>query len=100
VPGSKIVGVLIDPNYQEAEAQSKEVLEAAEKINQRIHIARAGNDGDLEAAFEPLASAQADSLLVCADPFFDTRSERSSDSRPNTEYRLSISFANMPREAA
>jgi len=76
VPGSKIVGVLIDPNYQEAEAQAKEVREAADKINQRIEIARAGNDGELEVAFKALASAQTDSLLVCADPFFDTRSER------------------------
>jgi putative ABC transport system substrate-binding protein len=76
VPGTKIVGVLIDPNYQEAEAQSKEVREAADKINQPIQIALAGSDGELESAFESLAKAQADALLVCADPFFDTRSDR------------------------
>jgi putative tryptophan/tyrosine transport system substrate-binding protein len=76
VPGTKVVGVLIDPNYQEAGAQSRELREAAGKINQRIHIAHAGNDGELELAFEALIQAQADAFLVCSDPFFDTRSDR------------------------
>jgi putative ABC transport system substrate-binding protein len=76
VPGSKIVGVLIDPNYQEAEAQSKEVREAAGKLGERIQIALAGNDGELESAFESLVQARAEALLVCSDPFFDTRSDR------------------------
>jgi putative ABC transport system substrate-binding protein len=76
VPGTKVVGVLIDANYQEAEAQSKELREAAGKINQRIHIALAGNDGELESAFETLIQAHADAFLVCSDPFFDTRSDR------------------------
>jgi putative tryptophan/tyrosine transport system substrate-binding protein len=76
VPGSKMVGVLIDPNYQEAEAQTKEVREAAGKLDERIQIALAGNDGQLESAFESLVQARADALLVCSDPFFDTRSDR------------------------
>jgi putative tryptophan/tyrosine transport system substrate-binding protein len=76
VPGTKLVGVLIDPNYQEAQAQAQELREAAGRINQRIHIAFAGNDSELELAFETLVQAQADAVLVCADPFFDTRGDR------------------------
>jgi putative tryptophan/tyrosine transport system substrate-binding protein len=76
VPDTKIVGVLIDPNYQEAEAQARELREAAGKINQRIHIAFAGNDSELESAFETIVQAQADAFLVCSDPFFDTRGDR------------------------
>jgi putative ABC transport system substrate-binding protein len=76
VPGTKLVGVLIDPNYQESEAQAQEVQEAAGKINQRIHIALVKSDGELEQAFETLVQARADALLVCADPFFDTRRDR------------------------
>jgi putative tryptophan/tyrosine transport system substrate-binding protein len=75
-PGTKLVGVLIDPNYQEAEAQAQELREAAGRIDQRIHIAFAGNDSELESAFETLVQAQADAVLVCADPFFDTRADR------------------------
>jgi putative ABC transport system substrate-binding protein len=76
VPSTKVVGVLIDPNYQEAEAQSRELREAAGKINQRIHIAFASNDSELELAFEAIVQAQADAFLVCSDPFFDTRGDR------------------------
>jgi putative ABC transport system substrate-binding protein len=76
VPGAKAVGVLIDPNYQEAEAQARELREAAGTLGQRILIARAGSDKELEAAFETLARERVDALLVAAAPFFDTRRER------------------------
>ncbi len=76
VPGTKVVGVLIDPNFQEAEAQARELHDAAGKISQRIHIAYARNDGELNLAFEALVQERADTLLVTADPFFDTRQDR------------------------
>jgi len=76
IPNAKIVGVLIDPKYQEAEAQEQELREAADKINLRIQIVFAKNDSDLDAAFVDLINARVDVLLVCADPFFDTRGER------------------------
>src|ERR1700720_169284 len=44
MPGAKVVGVLINPNYQEAEAQARELRDAAGTIGQRIHIAYAGSD--------------------------------------------------------
>ena len=75
VPATKMVGVLIDPNYQEAQAQARELNDASHQINQSIHIEFAKSDGQLETAFEALARAGIDSLLVCADPFFDTRRE-------------------------
>jgi putative tryptophan/tyrosine transport system substrate-binding protein len=76
VPGTKVVGVLIDPNYQESEAQARELRDAAGTISQRIHIAYAKNDGELELAFATLVQERADALLVSADPFFDTRRDR------------------------
>jgi putative ABC transport system substrate-binding protein len=76
VPGSKAVGVLIDPNYQEAEAQARELREAAATIGQPIHIAYAKSDAELELAFGTLVREGADALLVGADPFFDTRRDR------------------------
>jgi putative tryptophan/tyrosine transport system substrate-binding protein len=76
VPGAKLVGVLIDPNYQEAEAQERELRDAASKIDQQIHIAYGKNDVELELALDALVQARADALLVCADPFFDTRRDR------------------------
>ena len=76
MPGAKVVGVLINPNYQEAEAQARELRDAAGTIGQRIHIAYAGSDAELEPTFETLVRERADALLVGADPFFDTRRDR------------------------
>ncbi len=76
VPGAKLVGVLIDPNYQEAEAQARELRDMAGTIDQRIHIANARNEEELDLAFATLVRERADALLVSADPFFDTRRDR------------------------
>ena len=76
VPGAKVVGVLIDPNYHQAEVQAQELRDAARTINQRIFIAYAKNDGGLQSAFEALVRERADALLVSANPFFDTRRDR------------------------
>jgi putative tryptophan/tyrosine transport system substrate-binding protein len=76
VPGAKAVGVLIDPYYQEAEAQARELREAAGTIGQPIRIAYAKTDSELELAFGTLVREGAEALLVGADPFFDTRRDR------------------------
>jgi putative ABC transport system substrate-binding protein len=75
LPSAKIVGVMIDPNYQVAEAQARELREAAATLGQRIHFAYAGSDQQLESAFEALIREQVDALLVAAAPFLDTRRE-------------------------
>jgi putative ABC transport system substrate-binding protein len=76
VPNAAVFGVLINPNYQEAEAQSREVQDAARAIGRQIQIANAGNDRELETAFAALVRQRASALLVSADPFFDTRRDR------------------------
>jgi putative tryptophan/tyrosine transport system substrate-binding protein len=73
VPNAAVFGVLINPNYQEAEAQSREVQDAARAIGRQVQIANAGNDRELEAAFAALVQQRVPALLVSADPFFDTR---------------------------
>jgi len=74
-PRAAVVGVLIDPNYQQAEDQAREVREAAKALDLQIEIAYAGKDQELELAFA-LAQRDAAALLVTADPFFDTRRDR------------------------
>jgi len=76
VPGAKVVGALINPNYQVAEAQAQELRSAASTIGLGLHITYAKNDAELESALEALVREQADVLLVSADPFFDTRRDR------------------------
>ncbi len=76
VPTAAVFGVLIDPNYHEAEEQAREVLEASQTLGKRIEIVYAGNDRDLELAFSSLIERKASVLLVTSDPFFDTRRDR------------------------
>ena len=48
-PRAAVVGVLIDPNYQQAEDQARELREAAKALNLQIEIALAGKDQELES---------------------------------------------------
>jgi ABC-type uncharacterized transport system substrate-binding protein len=68
-----VFGVLINPNFQGAEAQSRELQEAGRAIGRSIQIVNAGNDQELEAAFVTFGQRGAAALLVAADPFFVTR---------------------------
>jgi putative tryptophan/tyrosine transport system substrate-binding protein len=76
LPDAKNVGVLINPHYLDAAAQVHEIQDAAATINQRIHIVYGADDAELGMAFDTLVREQVDSLLVTADPFFDTRRDR------------------------
>ena len=76
VPSAAAFGVLINPNNPEAEAQSRDVQQAGREIGRQIQIANAVNDRELETAFGTLVQQRAAALLVCADPFFDTRRDR------------------------
>jgi putative tryptophan/tyrosine transport system substrate-binding protein len=75
-PGVPLIGALINPNFSPAARQLQQLEEAARAISQRIVIAKASNDDALEAAFASLVREGAGSLLVAADPYFDTRRDR------------------------
>jgi putative tryptophan/tyrosine transport system substrate-binding protein len=76
VPGVPLVGVLLNPSFPPAERQLQDIEEAARSVDQRIVIAKAGTDAELDAAFATLIKASVGGLLVGADPYFDTRRER------------------------
>ncbi len=50
-PGVSLIGALINPNFSPASRQLQQIEEAARAISQRIVIAKAGNDDQLEDAF-------------------------------------------------
>ena len=76
VPGAAVLGVLLNPNFPPAGRQLLDLEDAARKINQRLFVAKASNDGELSAAFTSLVAQQVGALLVAADPYFDTRHDR------------------------
>jgi putative ABC transport system substrate-binding protein len=73
LPRAKVLGVLIDREFQESGTQILEITQAAEDIDQPVEIVYASSDDDLAIAFERLKIVGAEGLLVCASPFFDTR---------------------------
>jgi putative ABC transport system substrate-binding protein len=76
VPGAAVIGTLLNPNFPPAAQQLQDLEEAARKIGQRLFVAKASNDGELNAAFTSLVEQRVGALLVAADPFFDTRRDR------------------------
>jgi len=76
VPGFPLIGVLLNPKFAPASRQLQQVEEAARSIDQRILVANASTDEELEAAFAALTSERVGALLVTADPYFDTRREQ------------------------
>jgi putative tryptophan/tyrosine transport system substrate-binding protein len=76
VPGVSLVGVLLNPSFPPSERQQQDIEEAARKVDQRIVVAKARNDEELDTVFAALVKAGVGALLVCADPYFDTRRER------------------------
>jgi putative tryptophan/tyrosine transport system substrate-binding protein len=75
-PSVALVGVLINPKFPPAARQARDLEDAARAVGQRIVIARASADEELDAAFAFLVREGIGSLLVTGDPYFDTRRDR------------------------
>jgi putative tryptophan/tyrosine transport system substrate-binding protein len=75
-PGVPLIGALVNPNFAPAARQQRQLEEASRAINQRLVIAQASTDDELETAFASLIREGAGALLVAADPYFDTRRDR------------------------
>jgi len=76
VPDAQLVGALLNPSFAPSARQSQQIEEAARSIGQRLIVAKASTDEELDAAFTALVRERADALLVAADPYFDTRRDR------------------------
>ena len=76
MPDAQLVGALLNPSFAPSAHQSQQIEEAARSIGQRLIVAKASTDEELDAAFTALVRERADALLVAADPYFDTRRDR------------------------
>jgi putative ABC transport system substrate-binding protein len=76
VPGTALIGALLNPSFPPSAQQAKEVKEAAQTIGRPVFILNASNDAELDAAFATLAEQRPSALLVGGDPFFSTRRDR------------------------
>jgi hypothetical protein len=71
VPKARIIAVLINANYPNADAQLRDVQSATDRLGVRLVVLSANSDHDFEAAFASLIEQKAEALLVCASPLFN-----------------------------
>jgi putative tryptophan/tyrosine transport system substrate-binding protein len=76
VPGAEPIGVLVNPNYPDANLQVRELQNAANIIKRQIDIVRASAEPDINMAFATVAHQGACALLVAQDPFFFVQREQ------------------------
>src|SRR6516164_185607 len=68
-----VVGVLVNPNRPDVDAQTKDLRAKADDMKLQLVVEKAGAEGDIKTAFKTLARQKVDALLVTADPFFNSR---------------------------
>lgn len=73
MPQAVAVGVFVNPNYPPAASQAKGAEDGARNFGMQAIILQAGNDKQIEAAFETAVARQIRVLAVTSDPFFNTR---------------------------
>lgn len=73
MPKASLIGLLVNPNFPDAEVHMKELPTAARRIGQQTVVVAASTEREIDAAFETLVRRRVTALLVTADPFFGRR---------------------------
>jgi len=76
VPKASLIAALINPDFPPAENQQRDILEAASHAGLRATVVKARAEMEFEPAFATLLDQHADALIVCADPFFNSRRDQ------------------------
>lgn len=76
VPAGAIVGILVNPQFPPTALELDDLELAAKGIDQRLFVASANNDPELDGALRSLLQQRVGGFLVTAAPFFDTRRDR------------------------
>jgi putative tryptophan/tyrosine transport system substrate-binding protein len=75
-PKAVVIGVLVNPNYPDADRQRRELQQAADTLKQPIAFASASTSAEIDAAFAALAQQHAAAVVVAQDIFFNSRVEQ------------------------
>jgi putative tryptophan/tyrosine transport system substrate-binding protein len=75
VPSAKVIGLLVNPDNPNAEADTNGVREAVRILGLRLHVVTARTDLELDSAFEALAQQHPGALLLAPDPLFQFRED-------------------------
>ena len=73
VPKASVVGMLVNPNFADAETQSREAREAAVALRLQLNILNASSEADFDTAFSTFSKQQTEALLTGNDALFLSR---------------------------
>jgi ABC-type uncharacterized transport system substrate-binding protein len=73
VPNTAVIAVLVNPTNPQAEADTRDALEAARVLGLQVHVLNAGNESDIDSAFVTLVQRRAGALLIEGDGLFAIR---------------------------
>jgi putative tryptophan/tyrosine transport system substrate-binding protein len=76
VPKVAVIAMLVNPNFLDADTQSRDAEEAALALGLELRVLRASTDRDLDTAFSTLVQHRAGALVVGNDPFFNIRRDQ------------------------
>ena len=70
VPGTALIGLLVNPNNPNAGPDTEEAEAAANALGKKLLVLNATSDRELDTAFETVAQERIGALAVNIDPFF------------------------------
>jgi len=73
VPAAAVIAVLVNPTNPVAEAETKDVQDAARALGRQTLVLNATVESDIDAAFATMVQQRVGALVAQADPFFTTR---------------------------
>ena len=76
LPQATVIGMLLNPNFADAETQSREAREAALILRLQLEILNASSEPDFDPAFSIFVKRQTGALLVGNDALFFSRREQ------------------------
>ena len=76
VPNATSIGVLVNPNTPETEAERNDLLAASFKIGQQLIVLDVGSDRDIENTFATLVQRGAGAALIGAGPFLTSHRQQ------------------------
>jgi len=73
VPKAAVIGMLVNPDFPDADMQSRDLREAALNLGLQHHILSASSEPQFDTAFAMFRARQIDALLIGNDAFFNSR---------------------------
>jgi putative tryptophan/tyrosine transport system substrate-binding protein len=76
LPATMGIAMLVNPDNPRAEADIESMRRAAGELGQRLVVAKAAKEREIEMAFEEAHERAVGAVLVSADPFFFSQNDR------------------------